>query len=282
MVIFGADSVVIGAILGPAAVPAYALALKGTRSMTLGLHKVADALFPAYAALKAIGDVDGTRRWYTISARVEVAGSVVLALTLWPAGRTVLGWWLGQSNVLVLPAFMLAVLLIILEAIIHPAAVLAAAAGGERPLAGANNVEAAANLGLSLALIRPWGVTGVIAGTVVAQIFTNLWWLPRWAIKYLGWSWHDYATRTIVPSLVPGAVGTLAAAGFWLVFRQVSPSAAGLASGVAGGFAFLLTYSIPFRERPEVRRAILLAAHVGSQLRRPRPEPSAPPPPHDE
>lgn len=266
MIVFGADSIVIGAALGPAAVPAYALALKGTRSATLGLHKLADALFPTFAALKATDDLAGARRWYAIAARAELAGAVFLALFLLPAGHTILRLWLGPSNVLVLPAFALALLLIILEAAVHPPAILAGAAGGERSLAGVNSLEALANIALSLALVRPWGVTGVIAGTVLAEIGTNLWWLPRWAKRYLDWSWADYVAEIFAPSFVPGAVGAVTAAAAWLVLQQANLGAAGLLSGFAGGTAFVLAYTLPFPERPEVRRMISLAALLRSQL----------------
>lgn len=269
MIVFGSDSVVIGAILGPAAVPAYALALRGTRSATFALHKVADALFPTFAALKATSDLDSTRRWYSIAARVELAGSVFLALTIFPAGQTILALWLGPSNVLVLPAFALAVLLILLEAAIHPAAILAGAAGGERPLAGVNNIEAIANIGLSLALIRPWGVTGVIAGTICAQVCTNLWWLPRWAKRHLHWSWHDYVAEIIAPCVLPGAAGGGSAGVVWLLLWHFYPPADGVLSGLAGGITFALTYGIRSRELPEIRRVISLATAVRMRLHKP-------------
>ena len=46
--------------------------------------------------------------------------------------------------------------------------------------------EASANLGLSLLLVKPLGVTGVALGTVLAQACTTTWFNPRLALTHMG------------------------------------------------------------------------------------------------
>lgn len=209
-VVFETDTFVIAAFRGAAAVTAYAVALRLTRGLTMFLHKVPDVLFPFYAGMRASGELTRIRDNFLFTARLELAGGAAAVLALAFAGRPLIAVWVGPTNVASLGIFGLAIALVLMEVVIHPAAVLAAAAGGERRMAAVNNVEAVLNLGLSIALVIRFGVVGVIAGTVVAQTLTNLWFLPRWAMRRLELSLIDYLKATAGRSLLPAASGLVA------------------------------------------------------------------------
>jgi len=209
-VVFETDTLVIAAFRGAAAVTAYAIALRLTRGLTLFLHKVPDVLFPFYAGMRASGERARIRENFLFTARLELAGGVATILALSFAGRPLIAAWVGPTNVASVSVFGLAIALVLMEVVIHPAAVLAAAAGGERRMAVFNNVEAILNLGLSIVLVIRYGVVGVIAGTVIAQMFTNLWFLPHWAMRRLELSLIDYLKATAGRSLLPAAGGLVA------------------------------------------------------------------------
>lgn len=212
VVVFETDTLVIAAFVGAAAVTSYAIALRLTRGLTLFVHKIADVLFPFYAGMRATGEQQRMAENFLLTSRLEVVGGTIVVLALAFAGRPLIGVWVGSANVAGVGVVSLALLLIFTEAVIHPAAVLASAAGGERRMALVNNVEAALNLGLSILLVLRFGVVGVIAGTVLAQAATNLWFLPRWAVRHLGLSTADYLRQTFGATVIAGSCGALAGA----------------------------------------------------------------------
>jgi O-antigen/teichoic acid export membrane protein len=240
-VVFQTDNLIIASFLGVAYVAPYAVALRVTRTLTLFIHRIPDVLFPFYSGMRAQGDKARLRENFLVTARLELVAGMCFALGLAFAGPTVLRIWVGGENVIVLPAFALAVTLVALEAIVHPAAVLAAATGGERSMAAMNNAEAILNLVFSLLLVRRLGVVGVIGGTVAAQAITNLWWMPRWAMRHLAVSLHCYFAKVISPSLVPaltgGAAGLLVLAGLESTWSNAA---------LAGGGVAMIVYSVAY------------------------------------
>ena len=238
-VVFETDTIVIAAFKGAAAVAAYAIALRLTRGLTLFLHKLPDVLFPFYAGMRAVGDLGRIRSNYLLTARLELAGAAVVVLGLGFAGRQLIALWVGPSNVASLPVFGLAIVLVVMEAVVHPGAILAAATGGERRMAIVNNAEAILNLGLSIVFVIRFGVAGVIAATVLAQALTNLWYLPRWAMRRLDIAPAAYARATLGRAILPGLCGAvvgLAITWWW-------PSTAGaFAAAAAAAVVFLASY----------------------------------------
>jgi O-antigen/teichoic acid export membrane protein len=214
-VVFETDTLVIAAFVGTAAVTSYAVTLRLTRGLTGFLHKVTDVLFPFYAGMRAAGDTARMRENFLATTRIEFAGAILVALGLIFVGQPLVALWVGASNVASAGVFGLAIALIICEAVVHPGAVLAAATGGERPMAIVNNTEALVNLALSIALALRFGVVGVIGATVLAQALTNLWFLPRWAMSSLRINLLDYLRATALRSIAPALAGSVT--GFLIV-----------------------------------------------------------------
>ena len=209
-VVFETDTLVIAAVVGTAAVSSYAITLRLTRGLTGFLHKVPDVLFPFYAGMRARRDLIALRENYLLTARIELAGAAMVVLGLAFAGRPLLGWWVGSANVSSMPVFVFAVVLVMMEAIVHPGAILAASTGGERRMTIFNNGEALLNLALSVVFAFRFGAAGVIAATLLAQSATNLWYLPQWAMQQLGLSPAAYFTAAFRPALLPAACGAIA------------------------------------------------------------------------
>jgi O-antigen/teichoic acid export membrane protein len=238
-IVFETDTLVIAAFVGTAAISAYAITLRLTRGLTMFLHKVPDVLFPFYAGMRARGDVGSLRENYLLTARLELAGAAMVVLGLVFAGRPLIAVWVGAATLTSIPVFALAVVLVLMEAVVHPAGVLAAATGGERRMALLNNTEALLNLAFSIGLVIRGGVTGVIAATVIALSLTNLWYLPRWALRQLDISVAQYLRATFGRAIAPASGGALAGLGVaWLW-----PSAIGtFAAAAVAVLTFLVSY----------------------------------------
>ena len=238
-VVFQTDTLVIAGFIGTAAVSAYAITLRVTRGLTAFLHKVPDVLFPFYAGMRARGDLAAMRQNYLLTARLEIAGAVVLVLGLSFAGRPLIAAWVGAANLSSVSVFTLAVVLVLMEAVVHPGAILAAATGGERRMALFNNAEAVLNLGLSIVFVIRFGVVGVIGATILAQALTNLWFLPVWAMRSLAISVREYATATFVRTAIPAACGVVAGL---LVVRIVNTQIGSFMAAIVAACVFVAVY----------------------------------------
>ena len=239
-VIFETDTLVIAGFLGAAAVTSYAIALRLTRGLTAFLHKVPDVLFPFYAGMQAAGDRRRLRENYLLSARLELVGAAAVMLGLAFAWRPLIAAWVGPSSVVGSAVFALALTLLLFESLVHPAAVLAAATGGERRMATINIAEAVLNLGLSIAFVIRFGVVGVIGATVLAQALTNLWFLPGWAMRSLQLSVRQYVAATLARALAPAVAG--GAAGL-LVAQLVRSDMGQVMAGIAAAGVFATVYT---------------------------------------
>ena len=73
----------------------------------------------------------------------------------------------------------------------------------QRRLAAIAIGAALANLGLSLLLVRPLGVTGVALGTLIPTTFVCFGLIMPYALRMLGVSWRTALAEIFIPALAP-------------------------------------------------------------------------------
>lgn len=206
LVVMGTDNIVIGAFVGVGAVAAYAIAFQ-LWTMTLAvLWTGVDALQPFFTQWDATGDAQRLRSAYLRATRLSFAGAALSAVGMAWLGRAAIAVWVGRSlgvdqRLLVVFAAML-----LTATPIHVAALALAALGRHKAPALGGAVEAALNLGLSLALVRPLGVLGVAIGTLASGAVTNAWIAPLAANRALGIRTREYLGRALLPACVPALV----------------------------------------------------------------------------
>jgi O-antigen/teichoic acid export membrane protein len=167
LVLYSTDNLVIAGVLGAEAVTPYAVAWRLFTLPSLGMAVAFPYLWPAYAEALAAGD----RAWALRALRASVIRSAVagalLALPLVAFGPPLIAAWAGPaavpSRALLLWMGAWSFLLSWMGAV----ACFLNAAGRLRVQAVAGLAAAAANLLLSIAWARRYGVEGVIAATVV-------------------------------------------------------------------------------------------------------------------
>jgi O-antigen/teichoic acid export membrane protein len=64
-------------------------------------------------------------------------------------------------------------------------------------------VEAVVNLGLSVLLVRRYGIIGVAAGTMIANVVVRGWFYPRSFLRGLNVPWKNYVRHGVLPALPP-------------------------------------------------------------------------------
>jgi len=209
------DALVIGHAISAAAVTFFAIGAKLALYARDLLRVMVRTVEPASARLFGTDDREGLRRLLTGSVRLMflLAGPVLVYLLV--VGKPFLRHWMGpeyaQSSWQVLTIMTFAVLPVIGSG---PIASLHYGTGRTRALAQLVILEAIGNLGLSIWLVREWGIEGVALGTLIPAYLVHGFLLPLGICKYFGISWLRFVAQT--------AIGPLLAAGLtWLALSAV-------------------------------------------------------------
>jgi len=249
---FGIDNLVIGHALGPEQVTRYAvpfgLMLVGTRIYST----LTMALVPTITTMYARNNIGGIRHTLSVLVRISLVYAGAAGIALWVTGRCVLIWWAGTGIYPGARTFGLMILLLIMQVLIEPWWILLVATTQHYGAAAIHTVESVLNLALSLLWVRKWGLSGVIAGTLVARALTSAWYIPLKAIWIMNLHFADIPFASRCPVLAAGIASFTFLAVRSSLFSIVPRPVAGVF--VASLFAFAFAY-VSF-SREERRAAI--------------------------
>ena len=180
---YQSDNLVIAQILGAQSVAHYAVPLKLFQLVPTFLGFFMLSLWPAYGEAASRGDVSWIRVAYRRSVFLNAAVAIPCALILCFSARPLLHLWVGPAitpSVLLLAGLTVSC---ITNAMIGP---ISALLNGIRILkfqAVTWSLMAIVNLCVSIVLTRSIGISGVIYGSIIAQILfiliPSFWYIPR-------------------------------------------------------------------------------------------------------
>jgi len=162
------DTLVISHYLGASEVPAYSLTYNLFNYTALLQSILFSYLWAAYSEAKARGDVAWMRRTFHLSLLGGMSCTAVAVTVLAAIAQPFITWWSGNhitppgSLVHWMAAWSL------ISAFVSSNACLLAGAGHLRAQTIYSAFATVTNIVLSIVLVQHWGVTGVIAGTVIA------------------------------------------------------------------------------------------------------------------
>jgi len=244
---FRSDAMVIGARLDAAQVTYFDIGNKFFDPMTSLLIAVGAVVMPMTSRLQATGDREELCRVFLKWSKISLSIVLLIGTFLLVLGPDFLGSWIGPEYVgpsgAVLRVLMASFLVYLpVRGVALPVLL---GLGRARAPAIALLAMGVLNLGLSLALVGPYGILGVAIGTAIPNvIFAGV--LLRLACRELGLRIASYvgyvATRATIAGLVPlavflaakhaigvsgmpalvgaGCVGTIAFAAAWIFFVQ--------------------------------------------------------------
>lgn len=235
------DEVVIGAFMAISAVTPYNLARKLSEAALLLTEQFRKVLLPLASELHAGNEADRLRLLYIVGTRLTLAIHVPLACTLIVLAAPILTIWVGAAyadNAHLVTILLLASLIASSQ---RPANTVLQGIGRHQPLAGMAICSAIGNLVLSVALVRPFGLTGVAIGTLVPTAIIYLGGVFPYAQRVIGVGRRESWKEMLWPVLAPAvpAVAVLLA-----LRAVVHPSA--LLPLAAVACAGLLTYLIGY------------------------------------
>ena len=171
--IFQTDGLLIAHFLGAAQVPAYSLTLKLFEFTSLLQTIMFGYLWVAYAEAISRGDIDWVRKTFKRTLALSIGSTSAAVVPLIFAAQPFIRLW---SRGAIMPPFELVLWMAawsMINALCSPIACLLAAASQMKTQLVYGTAVAVANLSLSIFLIPRWGVSGAIAGTVLAYLLFN-------------------------------------------------------------------------------------------------------------
>ena len=219
LAISSTDRLIIGAFESVAAVAAFSLTVRLQEFAQSLIFKLTDNAFPEMVDLDARGRRGDLARLYHGLTAVTVSLSAAAFWMVVTFGETFLTLWVGPEYFAGDLILVLAGAILLYHCWHHVGAILLQGAGLMKTFSLVSLVEAALNVGLSVVLVRRYGVAGVLAGTLAAGLLTSGWYTPVRAMRHLGLS---AAAAFVRPVLVPAAVVGAAGALLWLLEREVA------------------------------------------------------------
>jgi O-antigen/teichoic acid export membrane protein len=237
---FEADALVIGASLGVASIPFYAVANSLIVYLMEFIIAIAAVVSPMATKLNTEGRRDELREMFLKWSKVALSLSLMVGLFLIVLGPRFLGWWIDPA--FEQPSGRVLQILTISSLVFLPVRGVALPVlmgmGKPRLPTIAFVVAGTLNVLLSIALARPFGLTGVALGTAVPNVAFAI------VVLHLACRELDIPIATylgyVVPRAVAGAVPVLAL----LLWFRLSIGVETFTGLVAAGSAMVLLFGL--------------------------------------
>lgn len=251
------DAVVIAAALPVRNVTPYSFAQRladGTRIATDQFGKV---LLPLASEVSATRERAAVRELFLTSTRLTLAIALGVGLPVALLGGPILEIWVGDefSGYGALVAILACAAIVDLPS--YPAAAVMQSLERHGPIAWMATGSAVANVGLSIALVGPYGVEGVATGTLIASAVEILVFVVPYAARVLGVSPWGFLSAVVLPLVVPSAIlAVLLLGGHALLPVDSLPRLAVVVGGALAAYALAYAaFGAAARERAVYRAA---------------------------
>lgn len=252
---FNVDNIVIGAALGPASVAVYAIALRLAEYQRRLCDQFSGMLFPVAMAFGADGDRAALRRTLVDGNRIAMVLVAGASVCLIGFSGPLIGRWMGPAFAAsVLPFNVLAIAGMIVVSQAASSNVLIAV-GRHRLVTWIWLVESAANLALSVVLVRTIGLPGVAIGTLVPLVFGHLFVMLAAACRAVGITVGRCVYDTMRPAAVAAAIASCACVVVRWTRPPLSATAVIVEAAIVGGAYVASLATVGFDEA--TRRAYL-------------------------
>jgi O-antigen/teichoic acid export membrane protein len=200
---YSADTMVIGAFMGTAAVALWTPAQRLTELLTRLTNQLNDALFPMVVDSHAAERTEQLRIAFIQGTRLSLAIALPLAGGVAVLARQLIGVWVGPTFTQTGTVLQILAALVVLRVGNATANTILRGAGEHERLTLYVGVTSVANLLLSIALVQPLGLVGVALGTVIPVAAMSLFASFPTACRRVGLSTLDGARRAVWPAVWP-------------------------------------------------------------------------------
>jgi O-antigen/teichoic acid export membrane protein len=262
------DSIVIGAVIGPAAVAFYMIPANLVNQLRNFISAATLGFMPFFSELHTQNTPEKMRKAYYASSRFMVGFVVCGFVGIVFLGPNFLDVWMGpeygREGKLILYFLAGAFVWQMLNPF-HGRILTGISKHG--PLAKIRMIEAAANLGLSITLAILWGKEGVALGTLIPALVVEPLILAM-VCRQIDGRIADYCVQALSPSIISGVAS---AAFYFIAVSRFNPTGyAGIAlTAILGSLVFLAVFSLTIssEERRYIFTAIKIRAGFPQQVK---------------
>jgi O-antigen/teichoic acid export membrane protein len=237
-VVFNVDNLVIGAVMGTSAVAIYAVALRLSQYQRRLCDQFSGMLFPVAVSFKAQGNLRAIQTTMIEGARMGSLLIVGATICLVGFAEPLVRSWMGSGFEASVPALIALAFAGIAVVAVEPLDNILIATGSHRFAAAVWVGEAIANLGLSLMLVRPYGLAGVAVGTTLPLLAGHFGVMLPVACRRV-----SLPLREAIPDMFgPALIGAFPAVAVCVAVRQLAPPLNHLTTVVLYALPVMATY----------------------------------------
>ncbi len=197
------DVVVIGAFLPISSVTLYTLCRRLSEIGQIATDQFMKVMLPLAAELQAENDVVRLRELYVTGTRLTLALFLPIGCVFSILARPLLTLWVGATYAEGAHLVSILALATLLDTSQWPAANILQGMARHRPLAIALACGAIANVGLSIILVRTFGLDGVAFSALFATILVCLGFVMPYTMRLMEVRPLEVLNRILLPSLLP-------------------------------------------------------------------------------
>jgi O-antigen/teichoic acid export membrane protein len=164
------DKTIIGIALSPVSLTVYDIANKVHLAPRMALTLGSSALTPAASALHAAGSMDALRALLLRATRVTMAITLPIGFTALILAGPLIDIWVGARFDDAVPVARLFIVYVLFTAVTTAGATMLTGMGVMNRLVLFGVISVVINLAISIALVGPLGVKGVVVGTTVGYL----------------------------------------------------------------------------------------------------------------
>ena len=235
------DEITIGAFMPIANVAPYSIARRLSEMPQMLSEQFMKVIMPLASQLDAENDHTRLRTLYLTSSRLTLAIFLPLAAGVIVLAQPFLKAWVGAPYDQYAYLVVILTLASLLDTSQWPAGAILQGIGRHRMLAVITLGAAFANLGLSLILVRPFGLAGVALGTLIPATIESLFFVLPYVMRVNRISFRTVLKEIYLPALLPAVPMVIVLYGL----REIAHPASLIAIAATGGLG-LLVYVIGY------------------------------------
>jgi len=215
------DEIVVGVMLSLGAVTPYSLGRRLSAIPRTLAEQFAILLLPLASELDALDDRERLRRLYLGGVRLSLAIAMPLTGCLALLAVPILDAWVGPGFEASAPIVVILVIATAVDLSMWPAGFVLQGIDRHHWLAPISLVSGLANLALSLALVRPYGIVGVAVGTLIPTTIEAVVFLTPFTLRTLGIGSLRFLAESLAPALLPVVPMVTV---LWLATQVIAPT----------------------------------------------------------
>jgi len=203
---YSADTYVLGAFVGPAAVALWAPAQRLTELLTRLTNQLSETLFPFIVTSDTTGRTDELRQIYIQGTRLSLAMAIPLAGGVSLLAHPLIESWVGPSFSESATILQMLAALVVLRVGNTTGSGILKGAGLHQRLTAYVGITGLGNIALSIALVKPFGLIGVAIGTIVPVAVMGVTATFPTACRRVGLPLGQALKEAVWPAVWPAAV----------------------------------------------------------------------------